>query len=439
MWTVVEASSGSRVFNRLDPASWPAYKSSGKYGLSMRGPCFHPRLVRNRAHGRLVRAAAALLRCETRRVLCGHDRFTIYRPTHLPSAATGGVDAAVFRYGASPSTSICAVGMWHVWPCVVDPSSSSLHTLTLATTPRTLTLRTGPANVHLDLNPWWYLDGNPDVSEGVETLSYGAPPSTSHQIAAAAAAVLPPPLPLPPAAPAVQSKSQAKKAIRDARRRTEKERERKWAREREDATKADEAAGGGAGAKERDSSKAFQDFVRENNMVSFSSGAGHSRYSLPCTLMPLTPTPPSHRPQVTRLVQGGHHLQAAMNFHDNKSEDGGTVVVPRFHRALRAWTHEHRGALYKPCPWVTFDPPPPSAAAAADPGPGPAGGDTGLGTGDGEEASASAVAHQWLLRRARRVPMREGSVLLWTQTLAHGTRPNASRCAPPLPTPQSPL
>ena len=113
MWTVAEASSGSRLFSRLDPASWPAYKSSGKYGLSMRGPCFHPRLVRNRAHGRLVRAAAALLRCETRQVLCGHDRFTIYRPTHLPTATTGGVDAAVFRYAASPSP-LSAVNSQHV-------------------------------------------------------------------------------------------------------------------------------------------------------------------------------------------------------------------------------------------------------------------------------------------------------------------------------------
>jgi ectoine hydroxylase-related dioxygenase (phytanoyl-CoA dioxygenase family) len=151
-------------------------------------------------------------------------------------------------------------------------------------------------------------------------------------------------------------------------------------------------------------------------------------------------TPPirlSHHLQVTRLVQGGLHLQAAMNFHDNKCEDGGTLVVPRFHRALQAWTHEHRGALYKPCPWVTFDPPPPSATAAAADDDDPVDCNVRIDSGDSEGASESAVAHQWLLRRARRVPMREGSVLLWNQTLAHGTCPNASRCAPARPSPQS--
>jgi len=281
MWSIIETTSARSglAFRRDDPGTWTGYKSSGKYGLSMRGPCFHPRLVKNRVHKRLIEAVSVLMNAHESHVLSGHDRFTIYRPTSL-SADVGGVDGSVFR--------------------------------------------TGPANVHLDLNPWWWLEGLRGVEEGVETLKYGVPSKQQQQ-----------------------QQQQPRKE-----------------------------------EKEKDHSKQFQDFIRENNMV-------------------------------TRRVQGGRHLQAAMNFCDNRSEDGGTLVVPRFHRAIQAWTDRYRETLFRPCPWVTLEQPPPDRDGEEE-------------TDEVADVTPSAQAHKWLLQRAQRVPMRQGSVLLWDQTLAHGTQPNAS-------------
>ena len=36
-------------------------------------------------------------------------------------------------------------------------------------------VRTGERNVHLDLNPWWWLESCLDVIEGIETLKYDDP------------------------------------------------------------------------------------------------------------------------------------------------------------------------------------------------------------------------------------------------------------------------
>jgi hypothetical protein len=44
-----------------------------------------------------------------------------------------------------------------------------------------------------------------------------------------------------------------------------------------------------------------------------------------------------------------------MNFMDNRDEDGGTLVVPGFHRDLEAWTEQHRLSR-RPLPWVEFSP-----------------------------------------------------------------------------------
>lgn len=88
------------------------------------------------------------------------------------------------------------------------------------------------------------------------------------------------------------------------------------------------------------------------------------------------------------------HVQCVLNFADNLCEDGGTLVVPRFHRQLSSWTSQHTD-LRKPLPW----------------------------------SHLSAPVEEQLLRLSHRVAMREGSVLIWDQTLAHGSSPNAShRC-----------
>lgn len=146
----------------------------------------------------------------------------------------------------------------------------------------------GRENIHMDLNPWWYLESNPDVVAGLKTLQYRDP----------------------------------------------------------------------------------QDFIKENNFV---------------------------------VGSMGRHVQCILNFSDNVEEDGGTLVVPGFHRTLQEWTSTHIH-LKKPLPWVTF----PS--------------DTKNGGGPLE-------VEQELLQRAFRISMRAGSVLMWDQTVAHGTRPNSSsRC-----------
>ena len=85
----------------------------------------------------------------------------------------------------------------------------------------------------------------------------------------------------------------------------------------------------------------------------------------------------------------GRHVQCVLNFMDNAEDDGGTIVVPKFHRYIAHWCEENM-ALKKPIPWLTMP----------------------LDTP--------------LLSLAQRIPMRCGSVLLWDQTMFHGTSPNQS-------------
>ena len=276
----------------------------------MRGPTFCPRLVQNRVQNRLIEAVAYLLADSSEekadldhgRIMCGHDRFTFYRPTQmlLPTSFDGtDVDHANDDD-------------------IVDMQQ----------------FRTGPANIHLDLNPWWWTRGEAGVSLGAESLMYGSDEASTLSTAATN---------VPPA-----GQKPTKKKMRKA-----------------------------------DPSTVFQDFIKENNFA-------------------------------THAISGGAHIQAVMNFNDNCEEDGGTLVVPGFHRNIHTWcaAHEH---LFKPVPWVTFEEP-----------------TTAHGKKVGEEEGgtsslpSSSEAHAALLRQSIRVPMREGSVLLWHQTLAHGTRPNFS-------------
>ena len=46
MWQILEQANPG--FNAKDTSSWDKLKSKGKYGLSLRGPSFHPQLVKNR-------------------------------------------------------------------------------------------------------------------------------------------------------------------------------------------------------------------------------------------------------------------------------------------------------------------------------------------------------------------------------------------------------
>lgn len=135
-------------------------------------------------------------------------------------------------------------------------------------------MSTGPKNVHLDINPWWWLESADDITIGVNSLPY----------------------------------------------------------------------------------KNEQDFIKENNLVVKSMGT---------------------------------HIQCVLNFTDNLDEDGGTVVVPKFHRHIGHWCAQN-AELRKPLPWLTMP----------------------LDTP--------------LLEYAQRIAMRRGSVLMWNQTVFHGTAPNKS-------------
>eukprot|EP01041_Mallomonas_annulata_P009768 gene9768-20310_t len=225
MWDVVE--NVNPGLQRSNSDSWINFKSAGKYGLSVRGPCFHPTLVTNRQNPQLISALSRIIGSE---VLVSQDRFTIYRST--------------------------------------DYEGGDLY-------------RTGPPNLHLDLNPWWWCESNVAVLEGVEKLQYDDP----------------------------------------------------------------------------------QDFIRENNLVVQSMG----------------PT-----------------VQCVLNFMDNVEEDGGTIIVPRFHRYMNEWTAGQR-QHFRPLPWYEI-------------------------TANAIDKTAAP-----LMDRARRVSMRAGSVLIWDQTLVHGSSPNQSR------------
>jgi hypothetical protein len=69
MWRICEADNPG--LERSVPSTWHSLKSSGKYGLSMRGPCFDAQLVRNRQNEKLLAALSILIGAP---ILVSHDR-----------------------------------------------------------------------------------------------------------------------------------------------------------------------------------------------------------------------------------------------------------------------------------------------------------------------------------------------------------------------------
>lgn len=47
------------------------------------------------------------------------------------------------------------------------------------------------------------------------------------------------------------------------------------------------------------------------------------------------------------------HVQCVLNFADNLEEDGGTLIVPFFHRFLKEWCRKN-DYIRKNLPWVTL-------------------------------------------------------------------------------------
>ena len=50
----------------------------------------------------------------------------------------------------------------------------------------------------------------------------------------------------------------------------------------------------------------------------------------------------------------GRHVQCVLNFTDNFSEDGGTVLVPGFHKVMREWA-EVNTSMNRPRPWFNYN------------------------------------------------------------------------------------
>ena len=131
MWSIIEKQSvidnhnDINKLHRNDPKTWNIFKSAGKYGLGSRGPCFSKVLLRNRQHPLLIKALASIVNVPTDDLMVSHDRYTIYRATKLADN---------------------------------DEESKSFST--------------GPKNVHLDVNPWWWEESSNDVIVGVESIEY---------------------------------------------------------------------------------------------------------------------------------------------------------------------------------------------------------------------------------------------------------------------------
>ena len=197
MWSVVEQLNPG--LSRDNPNSWKSLKANGSYGLSIRGPCFHPQMVRNRCNPELIRV---LQRLVGESILVSQDRFTIYRSTLCTP------EAALYSTGDGISN--------------IHLNQSLL----------------GPKNIHLDLNPWWWLESFEGVVQGVDSLTYDN----------------------------------------------------------------------------------LHDFIRENNLV---------------------------------VRSMGRHVQCVLNFTDNCPEDGGTVLVPGFHKVMREWAKVNT-CLNRPRPWFNY-------------------------------------------------------------------------------------
>ena len=125
MWEILETMNPG--FKHDDVSTWHHYKSAGKYGLSMRGPCFHPILVENRQNVLLAKIFSLLINVPLSDVMVSHDRYTIYRAT-----VTGASD-----------------------------SNTEINDF-----------KTGNKNIHLDMNPWWHAESSQDIINGRDALLY---------------------------------------------------------------------------------------------------------------------------------------------------------------------------------------------------------------------------------------------------------------------------
>lgn len=120
MWEILE--SGNPQLKRDDYKTWNQLKGKGQYGLSIRGPSFHPQLVSNRQNPKLAQALTILTQASsTNNLIVSQDRFTVYRATQFDDETIPGESFS-----------------------------------------------TGDRNLHLDMNPWWWEENANEILDGLD-------------------------------------------------------------------------------------------------------------------------------------------------------------------------------------------------------------------------------------------------------------------------------
>ncbi len=120
MWEILE--SGNPQLKRDDYKTWNQLKGKGQYGLSIRGPSFHPQLVSNRQNPKLAQALTILTQASSiSNLIVSQDRFTVYRATQFDDETIPGESFS-----------------------------------------------TGDRNLHLDMNPWWWEENANEILDGLD-------------------------------------------------------------------------------------------------------------------------------------------------------------------------------------------------------------------------------------------------------------------------------
>lgn len=124
LWTIAEADSPMR---RNDPSTWSDWPNTGlpQYGQVSRTPIFAPQFMRNRQNPRMHSVFSGLFGNED--LIVNHDRGCLFRPTRDVIFSTGTKD----------------MKEWETRD-----------------------------NLHLDMNPWLYLDGSDEPQQNLDRLRY---------------------------------------------------------------------------------------------------------------------------------------------------------------------------------------------------------------------------------------------------------------------------
>ena len=101
----------------------------------------------------------------------------------------------------------------------------------------------------------------------------------------------------------------------------------------------------------------------------------------------------------------GPHLQGVLALVDNHCEDGGTLLVPRFHTNFDGW----RSALGRIGDHLTVSK-----------------GNNWLVPRPGGGGSYKFATNDPIYSLSRRIPLRAGSMVIWDQRVVHGSQPNNS-------------